>query len=77
MREERRYTIGEISMATGIKAATLQSRRKRLNILPDRGGVHVGAGEANDQAAISEEDQQAKRGSAPGAASERWSDLRA
>lgn len=35
--EEKRYSIGEISLATGIKAATLQGRRKRLGI-PSGGG---------------------------------------
>lgn len=36
--EEKRYSIGEISLATGIKAATLQGRRKRLGI-PSGGGT--------------------------------------
>lgn len=34
-REKRRYSIAEISQATGIKAATLQRRRAKLGIPAD------------------------------------------
>jgi hypothetical protein len=41
-REEVLYTMKEIEAATGIKAATLQGRRKNLGISSNRGGVHNG-----------------------------------
>ena len=37
-RDEMRFTIKEISVATGIKAATLSSRKKRLGLEPSGGG---------------------------------------
>ena len=37
-REEVRYTMKEIEAATGIKATTLQGRRKKLGISSNRGG---------------------------------------
>lgn len=37
-RTEALYTMKEIEAATGIKAATLHSRRKRIGISSDRGG---------------------------------------
>ena len=59
--EETLYTMKEIELATGIKASTLQGRRKRLGISSNRGGVHPGRGEAADQAAaIAPRRQQAK-----------------
>lgn len=37
MREETLYTMKEIELATGIKASTLQGRRKRLGINSSEG----------------------------------------
>lgn len=37
-REEVLYTMKEIEAATGIKASTLQGRRKKLGISSNRGG---------------------------------------
>ena len=37
-REEVLYTMKEIEAATGIKATTLQGRRKKLGIPANRGG---------------------------------------
>lgn len=60
-RDEVLYTMKEIELATGIKASTLQGRKKRLGISSNRGGVHPGRGEAADQAAaIASRRQQAK-----------------
>ena len=40
MREDKTlYTMKEIELATGIKASTLQGRRKRLGISSNRGGT--------------------------------------
>lgn len=36
---ETLYTMKEIELATGIKASTLQGRRKRLDISSNRGGT--------------------------------------
>ena len=41
MREEVRYTMKEIEVASGIKASTLQGRRKRLGISCNKGGYTV------------------------------------
>ena len=38
-REETLYSIKEISAATGLKSATLNSRRKRLGLEANRGGT--------------------------------------
>lgn len=38
-REEVLYTMKEIEAATGIKASTLQGRRKKLGISSNRGGT--------------------------------------
>ena len=38
MNNETLYTMKEIEAATGIKASTLQGRRKRLGISSNRGG---------------------------------------
>ena len=40
-KEEVRYTMKEIEVASGIKASTLQGRRKRLGISSNRGGYTV------------------------------------
>ena len=37
-RDEVLYTMKEIELATGVKASTLQGRRKRLGISSNRGG---------------------------------------
>ena len=38
-KEEVLYTMKEIEAATGIKATTLQGRRKKLGIPTNRGGT--------------------------------------
>lgn len=52
--EEPTYTIAEIALATGISAKTLQSRRRARGIPAGGGGVYVGAGEADGEAAAQE-----------------------
>ncbi len=53
--EEPTYTIGEIALATGIKNSVLSARRKKNGIPPaERGGVHIGTGEADGEAAQAE-----------------------
>ena len=37
--EETLYTMKEIELATGVKASTMQGRRKRLGISSNRGGT--------------------------------------
>ena len=54
--KEPTYTIGEIALATGIKNSVLSARRKKNGIPPAErgGGVHIGTGEADGEAAQAE-----------------------
>ena len=50
--EEPTYTIGEISLATGLKPGLLSARRKNKGIpAAPRGGVYLGPGERDGPAA--------------------------